>query len=153
MNGIDGRRPFLPNKRMNKMSVFFKLSSVLGILMIMISFAMAGCGNSPQSAQAQIDRMAKDMKADLPKMLDKDTKLINVYTGKLELVSEFELVNYEINEENKTAVEAKIKSYLKLQVCPSIKKQLLDQGVSARYLYKDKKDQTVVDQVLTKNDC
>jgi len=135
------------------MSVSRRMSYLLYISVFMISFAMAGCGNSPQSAQAQIDRMAKDMKADLPKMLDKDTKLINVYTGKLELVSEFELVNYEINEENKTAVEAKIKSYLKLQVCPSIKKQLLDQGVSARYLYKDKKDQTVVDQVLTKNDC
>ncbi len=135
------------------MRVSRRMSYSLYIFIFMISFTMAGCGNSPQSAQAKIDRMAKDLKADLPKMLDKDTKLVKVYTGKLELVSEYELVNFEMNEENKTAVETKVKSYLKLQVCPSIKEQILNQGVSARYLYKDKKGQTVVDQILVSRDC
>ena len=135
------------------MRVFHNLLFLLYLLVIIMPLAMTGCGNSPQAAQAKIDRMAKDMQANLPKMLDKDTRLVKVYANKMELVSEYELVNFEMNEENRTPVEVKIKSYLKLQLCPSIKKELLNLGVSARYIYREKKGQTVVDQVLTKGDC
>ena len=135
------------------MRVFHNLLFVLCLFMFMISFSMTGCGNNPQAAQAKIDRMAKDMQASLPKMLDKDTKLVKVYANKMELVSEYEMVNFEMNEGNRAAVESKINSYLKLQLCPSIKKELLNLGISARYIYKEKKGQTVVDQVLAKGDC
>ena len=135
------------------MRVFHNLLFLLYLLVIIMPLAMTGCGNSPQAAQAKIDRMAKDMQANLPKMLDKDTRLVKVYAKKMELVSEYELVNFEMNEENRTPVEVKIKSYLKLQLCPSLKKELLNLGISARYIYKEKNGQTVVDQVLAKGDC
>jgi hypothetical protein len=122
-------------------------------LVLAVVFSIAGCGNSPQAAQAKIDRIANETKSVLPKMLDRDTKLVNVYTRKLELVSEYELVNFEPDKEEKTAVEMKIKSYLKQQVCPSIKKDLLNSGISSRYIYKSKNGQPVVDLVLSPGDC
>jgi len=122
-------------------------------LFITVIFTIAGCGNNPQSAQAKIDRIANDMKSELPKTLDSDTKLVNVYTNKLELVSEYELGNFEPNKDSNTEVEIKIKSYLKHQVCPSIKKDLLKRGISSRYIYKSKDGQPVVDLVLSPGDC
>ena len=122
-------------------------------LFITVIFTIAGCGNNPQSAQAKIDRIANDMKSELPKTLDSDTKLVNVYTNKLELVSEYELGNFEPNKDSNTEVEIKIKSYLKHQVCPSIKKDLLNKGISSRYIYKSKNGQPVVDLVLSPGDC
>jgi hypothetical protein len=121
-------------------------------LFITVIFTISGCGNNPQSAQAKIDRIANDMKSELPKTLDSDTKLVNVYTNKLELVSVYELGNFEPNKDI-TEVEIKIKSYLKHQVCPSIKKDLLKRGISSRYIYKNKDGQPVVDLILSPGDC
>jgi len=146
-------KTFLPNKRIDKMSLFSKLLSVLCIFMTIISFTMAGCGSSPQSTQAKIDRMAKDMKADLPKMLDSDTKLVNVYTKEFEIISEYELVNYKPGEKDKINPEGKINSYLTTQVCPSIKKDLLSIGVSVRYIYKGNDGQLIVNRVFKPGDC
>ena len=144
---------FSPNKRMDKMSVFSKSSSILCIFMIIISFTMAGCGNSPQSAQAKIDKIANDMKSQLPKVLDSDTKLVKVYTKKLEIISEYELVNYKPGEKDKIKKEEKINLYLTTQVCPSIKKEFLGIGVSVRYIYKGNDGQLIVNRVFKPGDC
>ena len=114
---------------------------------------MAGCGNSPQSAQAKIDKIANDMKSQLPKVLDSDTKLVKVYTKKLEIISEYELVNYKPGEKDKIKKEEKINLYLTTQVCPSIKKEFLGIGVSVRYIYKGNDGQLIVNRVFKPGDC
>ena len=144
---------FSPNKRMHKMKIFSKFSSVLCIFMIMIAFTIAGCGNSPQSAQAKIDKIANDMKPQLPKVLDSDTRLVKVYTKKLEIISEYELVNYKTSEKDKINPTEKINSYLTTQVCPGIKKELHSLGVSVRYIYKGNDGQLIVNRVLKPGDC
>jgi hypothetical protein len=121
--------------------------------MIIISFTMAGCGNSPQSVQAKIDKIANDIKPQLPKILDSDTRLVKVYTKKLEIISEYELVSYKPGEKNKTNPEGKINTYLATQVCPSIKKDLLSIGVSVRYIYKGNDGQLIVNKVFKPGDC
>jgi hypothetical protein len=132
---------------------FTKIPALLLVIIIIISFAMISCGNSSQSAQTIIDRLANDMKSQLPKKLDKDTKLVNVYTKKLEFVSEYELLNFKSTEENKVATETKIEFYLKSQVCPNIKKDLLSKGVSSKYVYKGKDGQYLFEKVLKPGDC
>ena len=114
---------------------------------------MASCSDNSQSAQTIIDQMANDMKSQLPKLLDKDTKLVNVYTTKMGIVSEYELLNFEFTEENKAAAETKIEFYLKSQVCPSIKQELLSKGVFSKYVYKGKDGQYLFDKVLKQGDC
>jgi len=113
----------------------------------------AACSNSPQSAQKKIDTLAKNMKAELPKMLDRDTKLINVYTRKLELISEYELVNYKPTESGNQNIKNKIKLYLKTQVCPAIKDDLLNDGISSRYIYKGKDSQVIGEWLIAPGDC
>lgn len=114
---------------------------------------MAGCGNNPQSAQAVIDQMANDMKSQLPKMLDKDTRLIDVYTTEMKIVSEYELLNFESTEENKAAAVTKIELYLKSQICPGIKQKLLSKGVSLKYVYKGKNGQYLFEKIFKAGDC
>ncbi len=86
-------------------------------------------------------------------MLDSDTKLVNVHTKKLELISEYELVNYEPTETGNQRITNKIELYLKNQVCPEIKKKLLSRGISSRYIYKDKDSQVIVDRLVSPGDC
>ena len=120
---------------------------------VFLVFAIIGCSDSPQSAQKKIDKIANEMQPQLPKMLDKDTRLVNVYTKQLELVSEYELVNYNPEESDDQKTRNKIELYLTRQVCPNIKKELLGKGISARYIYKGNNGQTIVDRVLLPGDC
>jgi thioredoxin-related protein len=122
-------------------------------LMLFIVLLFSACTNSPQSAQKKIEKIAQDMKAELPKMLDRDTKLVNVQAKKLELVSEYELVNYKQTETGNLTTKNKIELYLKKQVCPGIKKQLLDRGISSRYIYKDNNGRIIGDWLISPGDC
>ena len=122
---------------------------VLFTLLIILS--IVGCSNSQQSAQSKIDKIAKDIKAELPKMLDADTKLVNVYTKELELVSEYELVNYKTD--NTDNQKNKIEFYLRNKVCPGIKDELLNKGISSRYIYKESKGKVILDKLLSPSDC
>ena len=135
------------------MNIFTRFPLLLLAIIIILSFTMAGCGKSNQSPQAVIDQMASDLKSQLPKKLDKDTELVNVYTNKLELVSVYELLNFESNEANDAAAATKIESYLKSAVCPGIKKELLSRGVSAKYIYKGKDGQYLFEKILKPGDC
>ena len=74
---------------------------------------MIGCSNSQQSAQEKIDKNAKDIKPELPKMLDAETKLVNVYTKKLEIVSEYELLKLKAGDGDNQKTKDKIERYLK----------------------------------------
>ena len=132
---------------------FIFTSSLQAILILAISLAITGCSNNPQSAQNKIDKIAKDIKAELPKMLDSDTRIINVYTKKLELVSEYELVNYEPTETENLKIKNKIELYLKNQVCRGIKKELLSKGVSSRYIYKGNNGQIIGEWLISPGDC
>ena len=133
--------------------MFYNKSSFFFLALLLVGLFLAACSNSPQSAQKKIDKIAQDMKAELPKMLDRDTKLVNVYTKKLELVSEYELVNYESTETVNQRIINDIELYLKNQVCPGIKKEMLSRGISSRYIYKDKDRQVIVDRLLSPGDC
>lgn len=133
--------------------MFYNKNSFFFFALLLIGLFLAACSNSPQSAQNKIDKIAQDMKAELPKMLDSDTKLVNVHTKKLELISEYELVNYEPTETGNQKIKSKIKLYLKNQVCPGIKKELLNKGISSRYIYKGKNGQVIVDRLLSPGDC
>ena len=86
-------------------------------------------------------------------MLDRDTSLVNVYTRKLELVSEYELVNYDSGESDNKKVKRKIEAYLKTQVCPGIKKELLSRSISSRYIYKDNAGRVIGDWLIAPGDC
>lgn len=121
--------------------------------MLFIVLLFPACTNSPQSAQKKIEKIARDMKAELPKMLDRDTKLVNVQAKKLELVSEYELVNYKQTETENLMTKNKIELYLKKQVCRGIKKQLLNKGISSRYIYKDNSGQIIGDWLISPGDC
>jgi len=131
---------------------FFR-SSLFALLTFLLGISIHGCTGGPQSVQKKIDKIAQDMKAELPKMLDRDTKLVNVYTRKLELVSEYELVNYEPSENENQRLKGKIELYLKTQICPGIKKELLNKGASAKYIYKGKDGQVIADRLLAPGDC
>lgn len=130
-----------------------KKNSLLFLSVLLLTFFLTACSNTPQSAQNKIDKLAKDMQAELPKMLDRDTKLTNVYTKELELVSEYELVNYESSEAENQKIINKIELYLKTQVCPGIKKELLSRGISSRYIYKGKNGQIIGDWLVAPGDC
>ena len=132
---------------------FFHKKFLLALSAAFLFFAASSCSDSPQSAQKKIDRIANDMKPQLPKMLDKDTRLVNVYTKQLELISEYELVNYRPGEADYQKTKNKIELYLNRQVCPNIKKELLGKGISAHYIYKGNNGQTIVDRVLSPGDC
>jgi hypothetical protein len=131
----------------NTRNFFFFLALLLAGLL------MTACSNSPQSAQKKIDKIAQDMKAELPKMLDSDTKLVSVYTAELELVSEYELVNYEPTGTENQKIKDKIELFLKTQVCMEIKKELLGKGISSRYIYKGNGGQILVDRLISPGDC
>jgi len=135
------------------MNIFIRFLSLLLVFTIILSFAMAGCGKNNQSPQAMIDQMAEDMKSQLPKKLDQDTELVNIYTEKLVLISEYKLLNFDSNEANNTTVKTKIESYLESTVCPGIKKELLSKGVSSKYVYKGKDGQYLFEKVLKPGDC
>jgi len=120
---------------------------------LLAGLLLASCSNSPQAAQNKIDKIAQNTRMELPKMLDRDTRLVNVYTGKLELVSEYELVNYESSESENKKVKSKIEAYLKTQVCPGIKKELLSRGISSRYIYKDNVSKVIGNWLIAPGDC
>ena len=121
------------------------------LFIFLIILSIAGCSNSQQSAQIKIDKIANGMKGKLPKMLDANTKLVNVYTKKLELVSEYELVNHITSDDDNQ--KNKIDFYLKNTVCPGIKKELLSKGISSRYIYKGKEGKVILDRLLSSDDC
>jgi hypothetical protein len=121
--------------------------------MLFIVLLFPSCTNSPQSAQKKIEKIARDMKAELPKMLDRDTKLVNVQAKKMELLSEYELVNFKQTETGNLMTKNKIELYLKKQVCPGIKKQLLNEGISSRYIYKDNSGQIIGNWLISPGDC
>ena len=123
------------------------------LLVLLFGVSTFGCSNSPQSAQKKIDKIAQDMKTELPKMLDSDTMLVNVYTAELELVSEYELVNYEPTGTENQKIKDKIELFLKTQVCMKIKKELLGKGISSRYIYKGNGGQILVDLLISPGDC
>ena len=132
---------------------YFHKRFPLVLAAIFLVFAIISCSDSPQSAQKKIDKIANDIQPQLPKMLDKDTRLVNVYTKQLELISEYELVNYSPGESDDQSTKNKIELYLTRQVCPNIKQELLGKGISARYIYKGNNGQTIVDRVLSPGDC
>jgi len=121
--------------------------------LLLVGLLLTACSNSPQAAQDKIEQIAQNMRAELPKMLDRDTMLVNVYTRDLELVSEYELVNYEPDATENKKVKSKIAAYLKIQVCPGIKKEMLSRGISSRYIYKDSKGRTIGDWLIAPGDC
>jgi hypothetical protein len=123
------------------------------LILFPIGLIVAGCDTGSQSAQSKIDKLAFEMNSKLPVMLDSDTKLVNVHTKNLELISEYELVNYQGSEPSKSALKGKLENYLKTQVCSNIKSELLSKGISSRYIYKTNTGAVVLDLVLTKNDC
>lgn len=114
---------------------------------------MIGCSNSQQSAQDKIDKIAKDIKPELPKMLDAETKLVNVYTKKLEIVSEYELLKLKAGDGDNQKTKDKIERYLKNKVCPEIKGGLLNKGISTRYISKGNEGEVIVDKLLSAGDC
>lgn len=133
-----------------------KLSKNVGqaIIFFTISLTLVSCDKgNPQSAQSKIDRIAFEMKAKLPAMLDSDTRLIKVYTKNLELVSEYELVNYPATEAAKSELKGKIENYLKNQVCSDIKGELLSKGITSRYVYKTNQGEVVLELALVASDC
>ncbi len=132
---------------LNTGNLFFFLTLLLAGLL------MTACSNSPQSAQKKIDKIAQDMKAELPKILDRDTKLVKVYTAELELVSEYELVNYDPTGTENQKIKNKVELYLKMQVCPEIKEELLGMGISSRYIYKGNDGQVLVNRLISPGDC
>jgi hypothetical protein len=121
------------------------------LFIFLIILSIAGCSNSQQSAQIKIDKIANGMKGKLPIMLDANTKLVNVYTKKLELVSEYKLVNHITSDDDNQ--KNKIDFYLKNTVCPGIKKELLSKGISSRYIYKGKEGKVILDRLLSSDDC
>ncbi len=123
------------------------------IIICVISLAVTGCDKSPQAGQNKIDTIAAEMKTQLPKMLDSDTKLVKVYSKKLELVSEYELVNYPVEVSDQDTLKGNIENYLKMQVCPDIKSELLSNGISSHYIYKVKNGEVVLELLLTPGDC
>jgi hypothetical protein len=130
----------------SRVSPYLKVICLLCLLFV-------ACSCSLRSEQEIIDKMAQDIQAELPKKLDADTMLVNVYTKELELVSEYELVNYTPTESDREAVKDQIESYLNTQVCPGIKKELLGKGISSRYIYKAKSGEVVLDALLSPGDC
>ena len=121
--------------------------------LLLAGLLLTSCSNSPQAAQNKIDKIAENLQTELPKMLDRDTSLVNVYTRKLELVSEYELLNYESGESDNKKVKRKIEAYLKTQVCPGIKKELLSRSISSRYIYKDNAGRVIGDWLIAPGDC
>lgn len=130
-----------------------KISFIPLLAFLLIGLLLTGCSNSPQAAQKTIDKLARDMQAELPKLLDRDTKLVKVYSRKLELVSEYELLNYEPTEAQNNQNKMKIELYLKQQACPAIKEELLNRGLSSRYIYKDSNGRIIGDWLLSPGDC
>ena len=121
--------------------------------LLLVGLLLTSCSNSPQAAQDKIEKIAQHMRAELPKMLDRDTMLVNVYTGDLQLVSEYELVRYEPDAAEEKKVKSKIAAYLKIQVCPGIKKEILSRGISSRYIYKDSEGRIIADWLIAPGDC
>ena len=121
------------------------------LFIFLIILSIAGCSNSQQSAQIKIDKIANGMKGKLPKILDANTKLVNVYTKKLELVSEYKLVNHITSDDDNQ--KNKIDFYLKNTVCPGIKKESFSKGISSRYIYKGKEGKVILDRLLSSDDC
>ena len=103
----------------------------------LIGFSISGCSGSPSSPQDTIDNIARDMQAQLPKKLDRDTTLVKVFSRKLELVSEYELNSYRQTEADDDMHKKKIELYLRNEACPAIKQELLNRGISSRYIYRD----------------
>jgi len=120
---------------------------------LFITLPMIGCSNSQQSAQNKIDKIAKDIKPELPKMLDAETKLVNVYTKKLEIISEYELLNHKAGDSDNQKTRATIELYLINKVCPVIKEELLNKGISTRYIYKGHEGKVILDRLLSTGDC
>ena len=133
--------------------MFDDKKALLFFTLILVVSLLTACSNTPQSAQKKIDKIAQEMKTQLPQMLDSDTKLVNVFTRKLELVSEYELVNLKANDAEKQAIKNKIELYLQKQVCPGIKKKLLSTGASSRYIYKGNDGQIIGDWLISPGDC
>ena len=127
-------------------------SRSLAVLVLTMGLMVAGCGG-PQSPQEKIDSLAKEMQAQLPKTLDSDTRLVKVYTGKLELVSEYELLHPPTEEKARADSKKYLNAYLHSVVCTNIKNQLLGQGVSSRYIYKTPQGEVFLDLVLKPGDC
>jgi hypothetical protein len=128
-------------------------NTILFLTLLLVVSLVTACSKDPQSAQKKIDKIAQDMQAQLPQMLDRDTQLVNVFTRKLELVSEYELINYKPTETGNRGIKSKIELYLKKQVCPGIKKKLLSNGVSSRYIYKGNDGQIIGDWLISPGDC
>ena len=120
---------------------------------LFIILPMIGCSNSQQSAQDKIEKIAKDIKPELPKMLDAETKLVNVYTKKLEIVSEYELLKHKASDVDNQKTKDKIELYLEDKVCPGIKEELLNIGISTRYIYKGSEGKVILDRLLSPGDC
>lgn len=134
------------------MRAIFSISS-LAICVSALLLIIGGCSDSQRSAQKKIDTIARNIQEELPKILDSDTKLVKVYTKKLELVSEYELVNFKAPESNIGETKLKIEVYLQKKVCPGIREQLLNRGVSTRYIYKGSDGQLIGDWLIKPGDC
>lgn len=133
--------------------MFADKKTFLFLTLLLVISLISACSNTPRSAQKKIDKIAQEMKAQVPKMLDSDTKLVNVFTRKLELVSEYELVNYKPTETENQKIKNKIELYLQKTVCPGIKKKLLSTGASSRYIYKGNDGQIIGDWLISPGDC
>lgn len=132
---------------------FFYNTSLLIILLAAAILLAEGCSDSPQSVQKKIDKIALDIQSELPKKLDRDTRLVKVHTRKLELISEYELVNVKTSDGNIGETRTKIEFYLQKKVCPGIRQELLNRGVSSRYIYKGSDGQLIVDLLIKPGDC
>ena len=122
-------------------------------LVILLSLVFFGCSSGPQAAQKKIDKIAETMKSKLPQKLDDDTMLVNVYTKEMELVSVYQLLNYESGIGDFKATKNNIELFLRKNVCPGIKKELLSKGIKARYIYSAKDGQIIINRLLSSGDC
>jgi hypothetical protein len=127
-------------------------SCSLAVLVLTMGLMVAGCGGS-QSPQEKIDSLVKEMQPQLPKTLDSDTRLVKVYSDKLELVSEYELLHPSAEEKARANSKKHLNDYLHSVVCTNIKNQLLSQGISSRYIYKTPEGEVFLDLVLKPGDC
>jgi len=127
-------------------------SCSLFVLVLTMGLLATGCGNS-QSPQGKIDSLAKQMQSQLPKKLDSNTKLVKVYTKKMELVSEYELLLKPTNEKEDAVLAKKLGAYLHSTVCTNIKNDLLNRGISSQYIYTNTQGKVILEMVLAPGDC
>jgi hypothetical protein len=136
-----------------------KLWGILARVVVIVNIAlfMGGVVNGLQQSQNETDNLLAEldlMNQSLPRMIDDDTRLDHIDIEHMDIYYNYTLVNFSTDQIDKNKFVSMMSKHIKSSQCQNKKtRDLMNNGRTLIYAYRDKGHQKVAEIPVVASDC